>query len=103
MQEKYPTQVQAISWNLDHDDPDIQTPAPLKQEVLEKLVELKLNCQNVIAADAIDDVLERHDIFGVPATLVYGRDGKLLKKFEGAFSYKQDVFPFVEMALKQSE
>ena len=66
-----------------------------------KLVSLQLNCENVISSDPIDRVLEHHEIFALPSVLVYGSDGALAKKFEGAFTYEQDVFPFVAGLLER--
>ena len=45
--------------------------------------------------EAMDDILEHYDIFGLPAMLVFGRDGKV-HKFEDAFSFTDDVLPAIE-------
>ena len=90
-----------VSWNLDHRDADSVPDESLQDRVKKKLVSLELNCENVISSDPIDQVFERYDIFALPVVLVYGSDGALAKKFEGAFTYEEDVFPFVAGQLER--
>ena len=73
----------------------------IENAVQKKLVSLQLNCENVISRDPIDRVFEHHDIFALPVVLVYGSDGALAKKFEGAFTYEKDVFPVVAGLLER--
>ncbi|MDA1251560.1 MAG: hypothetical protein O2820_20315 [Planctomycetota bacterium] len=101
MQKKYPQTVKAISLNVDHDE-EGEPSQELQKEVLDKLTELNLNVTNILSSTIFDDVLDRRDIFGVPAALVFSADGKLLKKFDGGFSYEEDVIPLIEETLKKS-
>ena len=92
----------AIAWNLDHTAAESPPDKSLQDLVQKKIVSLNLNCENVISSDPISSVLEHHEIFALPAVLVYGSDGALAKKFEGAFTYEKDVSPFVAGLLKGS-
>lgn len=103
MQELHGDKVLALSWNLDHKDANQEPTEELRQAVLNKLEELNITCENVIASDPINEVLTRYEVFGLPATLVFGRDGELEKVFEGAFTYNNDVTPFVGALLQQGE
>ena len=81
----------ALTWNLDHDDPEGAPSELLQQNVLDQLAESNIECENSIASDTTQDVLEHYGIFSLPAAHVFGPDGKLVKTFEGAFSYDEDV------------
>ena len=64
-----------ISLNLDHDQPNELPPKDLQDEVLEKLVELKLEIANVMSSEDYENALARHDMFSLPAAIIYDRDG----------------------------
>jgi thiol:disulfide interchange protein len=49
-----------------------------------------------------DSVLDRHELFSLPAALIYDADGKLHKKLEGAVSYEKQVQPLIAEMLKAS-
>jgi hypothetical protein len=100
LQKKYPETVTAISLNVDHDE-DGEPSEELQKKVLDKLTELNLNVTNILSSTVFDDVLDQRDIFGIPAALVFSPDGKLLKKFDGGFSYEEDVIPLIEQTLAQ--
>jgi thiol-disulfide isomerase/thioredoxin len=102
LQEEFGNQMVTISWNLDHDDSESGPTEALQQSVLDKLVQLNVTCQNVISSDPIQEVLSDYEVFGLPATLVFGSDGKLVHLFEGAFTYDKDVAPFVRELLAKA-
>ena len=102
LQKKYPLTVKAISLNVDHDE-DGEPSEELQQKVFDKLTELNLNVTNILSSTVYDAVLDQRDIIhGLPAALVFSTDGKLLKKFDGGFSYEEDVVPLIEKTLKES-
>ena len=103
MQEQYRDQIVAISWNLDHDADDGQPSESLQEQVLAKLVALKLSCLNVVSSDPIYEVQSHFDVLALPAVLIYDSEGKLAQKFEGEISYDADVAPFVATLLKRAE
>ena len=92
-----------ISLNLDHDQANALPPKGLQDEVLEKLVELKLEITNVMSSEAYESVLARHDMFSLPAAIVFNRDGREFRKFEGDLSYKEQVFPLIAQMLSASD
>ncbi len=103
MQKKYPNELVTISLNLDHDEANVPPPEELQKEVRDKLVELKLEITNVMSSEAYEDVLARHDMFSLPAAIVYDRDGKEFRKFEGDLSYEEQVFPLIAEMLSASD
>ena len=103
MQNEFPDQVVAVTLSVDHDDADTKPSEELLQAVITKLNALKMDVQNIIASDSMDEVLEKYHVFSVPFVVVYGKDGTPLKEFEGEFAYKDDVAPFVRSLLRESE
>ncbi len=95
MQKQYPDDVVAISLNLDHDDDDMPPDDELQTEVRDKLVELNLAVTNVMSTDSYDEVTSHHDLFSLPAALIYNAEGQLIRKFDGDLNYEKAVFPLV--------
>lgn len=102
LQKKYPNDLVAITLDIDHDEDGAPT-QKLQDEVLAKLKELKMNVTNVMSSDVTGDVLDRHELFSIPAALIYDRDGKLHQKFEGDLSYEKQVEPLIAEMLKPGE
>ncbi|MCA8960315.1 MAG: hypothetical protein KDC38_07370 [Planctomycetes bacterium] len=48
-----------------------------------------------MSSDPTSAVLEKYGAFALPAVLIFDREGKLAKRFEGKFTYEKDVIPFV--------
>jgi hypothetical protein len=102
LQEEFAGRITAITLNVDHDEPESLPSETLRADVLERLSKLKMTCQNVIASDSYEIVLEHYDVFALPAALVFGPDGKLQAKLDTEFSYVNDVRPMVMKLLNQS-
>ena len=102
MQKSHPEDVVAIAINVDHEAADAAPSDELRQEVLATLTELNLEVTNVIASDAYDSMLERYDLFSLPAVIVYGRNGEKLEVFEGDLNYETQVVPLIERQLAPS-
>ncbi len=60
-----------------------------------------MTSENVISSDPIDGVLSDFDVFSLPAVLVFNPQGELHKRFDGAVSYPEQVFPEVEQLLQE--
>lgn len=103
MQKKYPDDVVGISLNVDHDQADTAPSDDLREEVLAKLSELNLETVNLMTSDPFDEMLERYDLFSLPAAIVYDREGKKLKTFEGDLSYEKQIFPLLESVVSPAE
>lgn len=63
--------------------------ARTKDAVLKFLTKQKATFTNLILAEAPDDWQKKLDLGGPPAVFVYGRDGKLVKKFDEGVSYEE--------------
>jgi thiol-disulfide isomerase/thioredoxin len=89
LHKKYKDQVACVSLSLDNQGLDkIET--VVEQKVKPFLNEKKATFDNVVTKEEDTEVFKKLDIPSIPAVLVYGRDGKLVKKYaEGEFSYQE--------------
>lgn len=104
LQQEHPKDIAAISLNLDFFG-DNDSPADYRDEVGGFLKSIRaMAVDNVVSSDSFDDVMATFDsefqTDGVPVVLVYGRDGNLLKSFNGE-SYQDEIAPFVKTTLRQ--
>jgi hypothetical protein len=60
-----------------------------KEVVLKFLTKQKATFTNLILAEPSDVWQKKLDLGGPPAVFVYGRDGKLVKKFDEGVSYEE--------------
>lgn len=103
LQEKYSDDVAAISLNLDHTEGNVADEAARKK-VLAKLTELKMNTINVMSSETRSDVLGEQGLFGIPAVIVYDRNGKFHKCFDGeGFNFELQIFPLIEVMVSLTE
>lgn len=86
-------------------------PATYYRERVEKfLTKQKAGFTNILSNTEADKVFQTLELSSIPAVYVFGTDGKLAKRFddsllsdgeEEAFTYKEDINPFVEDLVKQ--
>ncbi len=78
-------------------------------QLMKILTSIGVTCDNIIAADDSETMLKKLDLVAPPAVYVYGRDGKLAKRFDNegegvteatAFTY-EDVKPLVAELVKE--
>lgn len=106
--EKYPDKVACISFDIDHDGSKENPPESYREDVLKFLKERNAHIRNIIASDVNEDFLNAIKLGGPPAVFVYGRDGKLVRRFDNSvpkqseFTYEKDVIPLVEKLLAGS-
>jgi hypothetical protein len=94
--------VVSISLNVEHKDPSSPPPQELTDKIVATLKEKNVTCDNVIASDGINNVLAKYEFTnGLPAVLIYGRDGKLRKSQDAGFEYEKDVEPTVAELLEE--
>lgn len=99
--------VRCISFNCDYDNPK-QKPEQVQEPVLKVLTKNGATCENVLSNVPLEDWLTSVDLASIPAVFVYGRDGKLAKRFdndtlkqgEAEFTYA-NVTAFVEKLLQE--
>ena len=99
MQKDYPVDVVSIALNVDHNEEDTAPTDELQQEVLAILAERNMETTNVICSTPFDTMLDKYDLFSLPAAIVFDRDGKKLEVFEGDLNYEKQVFPLIKQQL----
>jgi thiol-disulfide isomerase/thioredoxin len=104
--EDFPGEVACISVSLNYIGLEDETPEDMCEQVMPFLTEKKAFFENVISSDPDNVVLERISLSSIPAVMVYGRNGKLLKRFDNdqglygeGFTYPDHVRPLVQEAV----
>jgi len=100
-------QVACISMSCDYAGIKSKPPEFYHDRVLKFLKEQKATFPNVLSNVPADELFEKMDLASIPAVYVFGRDGKLVKRFDNdsiqsedeAFTYK-DVTKLVNELLK---
>lgn len=94
--------VHGIAVNLDHEGRDGK-PGPTdeqQQKIQRVLDKFDIDVQNLVSKTPIDDVLEDLNVAaGLPACIVYDKEGNVVKVFDGQFSYDKDVAAVVDQLL----
>ena len=101
-------QVKCITVSLDYIGLPDEGPETYTSQVMPVLTKIGATCDNIIAADDSEKMLQKLELSAPPAVYVYAPDGKLAKRFdneeatgeEGEFTYKKDVQPFVAKLVK---
>ena len=102
LHERFDGQLVGISLAVDYEGKPDQPPDSFRDEALTFLQSRSMICENVISKTAKDDVLKSLDLFGIPAVIVYDREGNLHKPIDsGSGSYEENVIPLVEKLLKE--
>lgn len=109
LQKQQPDTV-CISISVDYAGIRSKPPAYYRERVETFLAEQKAgNIKNYLCSQPADEVFEKIDLDSIPAVLVYGRDGKLAKRFDNRtpakpgseeISYETQVVPLVEKLVK---
>jgi thiol-disulfide isomerase/thioredoxin len=88
-----------LSLSLDFND-------PLRKQALKFLQEKKAVFKNYWLEESFKGAQKEWDFTGIPAIVVFGKDGKVAKVFKNEdvdkdrFTYKKDVEPFVKELLE---
>ncbi|MBL8814964.1 MAG: TlpA family protein disulfide reductase [Planctomyces sp.] len=105
LKKAHPEDVVCISYNVDYSGIKSKPAETYRARVEKFLVKNEATFTNILSTQAADEVFEKLKLASIPAVYVYGRDGKLAKRFdeslledgeEEAFTYKKDINPFVE-------
>jgi thiol-disulfide isomerase/thioredoxin len=106
LHQEFPEDVTCISVSIDFIGLDDETPESARGNVMAFLKEKRAFFENVICSDTDEVVLDKISLSSIPAVMVYGRDGQLLKRFDNdqglygeGFSYQDHVRPLVEEAI----
>jgi peroxiredoxin len=88
-----------VAMSVDLDDPDDEK---LMKNVRDFLKEKQATFQNFVLNEELEVWQQKLGINGAPAVFVFGRDGKVAKKFDEGVNYK-DVEKLVTELLKKKE
>lgn len=108
MHRKYDKKVVCISFNVDYVGIKSRPAATYAEKAEKFLQKHNATCTNILSTTPSDEIFQSLELSSIPAAYVYGTDGKLLKRFddsllvdgkEEAFTYKDDINPFVEKLL----
>ncbi len=108
MHRKHGEKVVCISFNVDYVGIKSKPAATYAKKVEQFLQKHKATCTNILSTMPSDEIFQSLELPSIPAAYVYGTDGKLLKRFddsllvdgkEEAFTYRDDINPFVEKLL----
>lgn len=109
LQKEHGEKLVCISFNVDYVGIKSKPPAFYRERVEKFLNEKKATFTNLLATVEADKVFESLELSSIPAVYVFGKDGKLAKRFDDslleegedeAFSYEHDINPFVAELLK---
>ena len=109
LHQKYGEKIVCVSFNVDYVGIKTKPVTTYERKVSEFLQKHKATCTNFLSSMPSDKVFESLELSSIPAAYVYSTDGKLLKRFddsllvdgkEEAFTYKDDINPYVEELLK---
>lgn len=92
-----------LSASCDYAGIKSKPPESYRDRVLEFLTKQNATFQNVLLNVESDALFASIDLASIPAVIVFGPDGKIVKRFDnddptgaGDFTYTKDVVPFVE-------
>ena len=81
-------------------------PESYRDRVLKFLTQQNATFQNVLLNVESDTLFEKMELASIPAVYVFGRDGKVAKRFDNDnakpgedFTYTKDILPYVEKLL----
>ena len=95
-----PEKVACISLSFDYDGSDkLDEVRPAVQKFLERQ---GATFDNVLSSVPSDELCKKLDLPSIPAVYVFGKDGKLVKRFEGAKAY-DDVPALVDELLGEKK
>jgi thiol-disulfide isomerase/thioredoxin len=94
--------VACMSVSTDYAGIKSKPPMFYQPKVLEFLTSQKATCKNILCSVESDLLFEKLDLASIPAVYVYGKDGKLAKRFAGEeVHYDKEVLPLVAELLKK--
>ena len=108
LHKRYPKDVACMSMSCDYAGIKKKPPEFYRERVLKFLDTQGATFENILSNVPSDELFEKMDLASIPAVYVYGRDGKLLKRFdndalksgEEEFTY-EDVTKLVEQLLEK--
>ncbi|MEZ6129474.1 MAG: TlpA disulfide reductase family protein [Planctomycetaceae bacterium] len=108
LQQQYGDRIVCVSVNVNYAGIKSRPPEYYRERVEKFLTEQKADIRNYLCSTEAAEVFEQIKLKSIPAVFVFGKDGKLAKRFddslieegeEEAFTYKDDINPFVKATL----
>ena len=78
LQKRFPNDLVVITLNVDFDDDGGKPSARLLDRVAKTLTEANVACVNYVASTPMEDILSELEFFGLPAALLYDREGDVV-------------------------
>lgn len=109
LKQKYGDKLVCVSLNVDYAGIKSKPPSYYEPKVRKFLSRNPGDCKHFMCTVDAFDVFEELKVNSIPVAFVYGKDGKLAKRFddkllepgeEDAFTYEKDINPFVAKLLK---
>jgi len=109
LKQKYGDKLVCVSLNVDYAGIKTKPPSYYEPKVRKFLSRNPGDCKHFMCTVDAFDVFEELKVNSIPVAFVYGKDGKLAKRFddkllepgeEDAFTYEKDINPFVAELLK---
>jgi thiol-disulfide isomerase/thioredoxin len=105
---KYGKEIACLSMSCDYAGIKSKPPEFYRERVLKFLTEQGATFPNVLSNEPADELFTKMDLAAIPAVYVFGRDGKLVKRFDNdsiksedeAFTY-QDVNKLVDKLMAE--
>jgi len=108
LQQAHPEKVVCISFNVDYVGIKNKPADFYRPKVEAFLKKQQAQFVNILCTEESDKFFADQELSSIPAVYVYGTDGKLAKRFdesllqegrEEAFTYEEDIVPFVKQQL----
>lgn len=112
LQKTHGDKIVCVSFNVDYVGIKSKPPETYRERVEKFLKKEQAEIPNFLCSLPSDAVFEELKLTSIPAAYVFGRDGKLAKRFddsllvdgkEEAFTYAADINPFVKTLLSANE
>ncbi len=109
LQKKHGKEIVCVSFNLDYAGIKSKPPAYYRPRVEKFLQSRNAEFRNLMSTVDALEVFDELKLNSIPAVMVFGKDGKLAKRFddslltegkEEAFTYEEDINPFVQKLLE---
>ncbi len=82
--------LKCMSLSCDYSGIKNKPPEFYKEKVLKFLSKQEATFENILASDPLDELLDRMQLSSIPAVYVFGRDGKLVKRFDNEKAEKEE-------------
>ena len=90
--------VACMSYNCDYDGIPNKPPEHYRDRVVKFLEKQDAVFENLMANVSLEELMDKMDLASIPAVYVYGRDGKLVKRFDNEkIKSDQDEFTYEQI------